>query len=80
MKRDDLAGLALCQCGIKYAGDPDAIIEVPEGGSLADMVRLQGDKELGDKMPPELLGVAVILPVPQAVVKSVRGDGKRPGG
>jgi type I restriction enzyme M protein len=34
----------------KYAGDPDAIIEVPEGGSFADMVRLKGDKEIGDKI------------------------------
>src|SRR5215208_1390578 len=34
----------------KYAGKPHAIIEVPEGGSFEDMVRLRGDKEIGDKM------------------------------
>ena len=34
----------------KYAGDPDALIEVPEGGSFADMVKLKGDKEIGDKI------------------------------
>lgn len=34
----------------KYAGKDDAIIEVPEGGSFADMVRLKGDKEIGDKI------------------------------
>jgi type I restriction enzyme M protein len=34
----------------KYAGKPDAIIEVPKGGSFADMVRLKGDKEIGDKI------------------------------
>lgn len=34
----------------KYAGEEDAIIEVPEGGSFADMVRLKGDKEIGDKI------------------------------
>ena len=34
----------------KYAGKEDAIIEVPEGGSFADMVRLKGDKEIGDKI------------------------------
>ncbi len=34
----------------KYAGDPYAIIEIPEGGSFADMVRLKGDKEIGDKI------------------------------
>ena len=34
----------------KYAGKSDAIIEVPEGGSFADMVKLKGDKEIGDKI------------------------------
>jgi type I restriction enzyme M protein len=34
----------------KYAGQPDALIEVPEGGSFADMIALKGDKEIGDKI------------------------------
>ena len=34
----------------KYAGDPYGLIVVPEGGSFADMVRLKGDKEIGDKI------------------------------
>lgn len=34
----------------KYAGQPDALIDVPEGGSFADMVALKGDKEVGDKI------------------------------
>ena len=34
----------------KYAGDPDALIEVPPGGGFADMVQLRGDKEIGDKL------------------------------
>ncbi len=34
----------------KYAGDPNSLIEVPEGGSFADMVALKGDKEIGDKI------------------------------
>jgi len=34
----------------KYAGDPNALIEVPDGGSFADMVALKGDKEIGDKI------------------------------
>jgi type I restriction enzyme M protein len=34
----------------KYAGQPSALIEVPEGGSFADMVALKGDKEIGDKI------------------------------
>jgi type I restriction enzyme M protein len=34
----------------KYSGKPDALIEVPEGGSFEDMVKLRGDKEIGDKV------------------------------
>jgi len=34
----------------KYAGKPDAVIEVPKGGSFADMVNLKGDKEIGEKI------------------------------
>ena len=36
----------------KYAGRPNALIDVPEGGSFADLVRLKGDKEIGDKINP----------------------------
>jgi|APLak6261673822_1056097.scaffolds.fasta_scaffold01620_2 type I restriction enzyme M protein len=34
----------------KYAGQPDALIEVPDGGSFQDMLALKGDKEIGDKI------------------------------
>ena len=34
----------------KYAGQPDALIVVPDGGGFADMVKLKGDKEIGDKI------------------------------
>src|SRR6266705_911858 len=34
----------------KYAGKPGALIEVPAGGGFADMVKLKGDKEIGDKI------------------------------
>jgi type I restriction enzyme M protein len=34
----------------KYADKTDAVIEVPRGGSFADMVKLKGDKEIGDKI------------------------------
>lgn len=34
----------------KYAGDPTALIDVPAGGSFADMVAAKGDKEIGDKI------------------------------
>lgn len=32
------------------AGKKHALIEVPEGGGFADMVRLKGDKEIGEKI------------------------------
>ena len=34
----------------KYAGDPDALIDVPEGGGFTDMVALKGNVEIGDKI------------------------------
>lgn len=34
----------------KYAGDPDALIDVPVGGSFADMVAAKNDKEIGDRI------------------------------
>jgi type I restriction enzyme M protein len=34
----------------KYAGTPGALIEVPKGGGFADMVKLKGDKEIGDRI------------------------------
>jgi type I restriction enzyme M protein len=34
----------------KYSGNPNALIEVPTGGSFADMVAAKGDKEIGDKV------------------------------
>jgi len=34
----------------KYAGNPHALIDVPAGGSFADMVALKNDKEIGDKI------------------------------
>lgn len=34
----------------KYAGQKNALIDVPKGGSFADMVALKGDKEIGDKI------------------------------
>ncbi len=34
----------------KYAGDPNGMICVPEGGSFDEMAALKGDKEIGDKI------------------------------
>ncbi len=36
---------------MKYVSDkPDTLLDVPAGGSFADMVKLKGDKEIGDKI------------------------------
>ena len=34
----------------KHAGDPNALVEVPQGGGFADMVCCKGDKEIGDRI------------------------------
>ena len=34
----------------KNAGVPGAMIDIPTGGGFADMVKLKGDKEIGDKI------------------------------
>lgn len=34
----------------KYAGDPDALIEIPEGGSFKDMQALKGNKDIGNQI------------------------------
>ena len=34
----------------KYVAEPDSLIVVPDGGSFADMVKLMGDTEIGDKI------------------------------
>ncbi|MBZ4194753.1 MAG: type I restriction-modification system subunit M [Candidatus Contendobacter sp.] len=34
----------------KYAGDPNALIDVPAGGSFADMVAAKGSEEIGDRI------------------------------
>lgn len=34
----------------KYAGDPNGLIEIPKGGSFANMVALRGNKDIGEKI------------------------------
>ncbi len=34
----------------KYVGKADALIRIADGGGFADMVKLKGDKEIGDKI------------------------------
>ena len=33
-----------------YADDPFALIDIPDEGGFADMAKLKGDKEIGDKI------------------------------
>ena len=35
---------------MKYVSDKDTLLDVPAGGSFADMLQLKGDKEIGDKI------------------------------
>ena len=42
----------------KYQTDPKAMIVVPEGCSFADMIKLKGDKEIGEKLNIVLDGIA----------------------
>ena len=39
----------------KYAGDPNALLIIPEGSSFEDMVRLKGDPEIGDKINKKII-------------------------
>ena len=39
----------------KYAGQPNALIEVPPSSSFTDMVALKGDKEIGDKINKQII-------------------------
>ena len=34
----------------RYAGQPNALIDVPPGGGFPDMLQLRGDKEIGDRL------------------------------
>lgn len=40
----------------KAASDRDSLIAVPKGASFADMVKLKGDKEIGDKINKQIIG------------------------
>jgi type I restriction enzyme M protein len=42
----------------KYLNDPKAMIVVPDGCSFPDMVKLKGDKEIGEKLNSVLDGIA----------------------
>jgi type I restriction enzyme M protein len=67
----------------KYAGKTDTVIEVPEGGCFADMVKLKGDKEIGEKINKIIATLAASLncvatrvwcPQPHAVGQRGRDD------
>ena len=51
----------------KYAGQKDALLDVPVGGRFADMVALKGEKEIGDKINKiigKLAAAAICLRAP----------------
>jgi len=39
----------------KYAGDPHGLLEIPEGASFDDLVKLKGNPEIGDKINKEII-------------------------
>jgi type I restriction enzyme M protein len=39
----------------KASGDPNSLIEVPEGASFADMVALKGKKDIGERINGDTL-------------------------
>lgn len=39
----------------KYAGEKDALIQIPEGASFEDMVKLKGQKDIGDKINKQII-------------------------
>jgi len=39
----------------KYAGNPMSLIEIPEGASFDDMVKLKGQPDIGDRINKEIL-------------------------
>src|SRR6056297_3591897 len=40
----------------KAASDRDSLIDVPKGAAFEDMVKLKGDKEIGDKINKRIIG------------------------
>lgn len=40
----------------KHASDRYSLIDVPEGATFEDMVKLKGDKEIGDKINKQIIG------------------------
>jgi len=39
----------------KYAGDPYGLLEIPEGASFDDLVKLKGNPEIGDKINKQII-------------------------
>jgi type I restriction enzyme M protein len=50
--RDHIPTLLLIYVSDRYAGEADTIMVVPEGGSFTGIVRLRGDREIGEKINP----------------------------
>ena len=56
--RDNIPTLLLIYVSDRYAGKTDTIMPVPEGGSITDIVRLRGDREIGEKINPVISKLA----------------------
>ena len=57
----------------KYSGDPDGLIEIPEGGSFADMVALRGNKDIGEKINIIIANLAEGV-MPLSAIKDMIGS------
>jgi type I restriction enzyme M protein len=60
----------------KYAGQKDALLDVPKGASFADMVALKGDKEIGDKMNKIIAKLAEANDLTNNKEADINDDGK----
>ena len=49
MPANRITSPSCCSSSRSYAGAPNALLEIPKGGSFADMVKLKNDKENQDR-------------------------------
>ena len=40
---------------VKYVSDKSTLLDIPEGASFQDMIKLKGDKEIGDKINKQII-------------------------
>ena len=59
--------------------DPNMLIEVPEGGSFADIVEVAGDKEIGDKINKVIAKLAEANDLKDVIDQADFNDDKKLG-